>query len=171
MGEALERIDMKAHRCALRSVRAARQRATPVHNTAARNQWDNQASGGSNVGDVRKQRKCQNVEWDVAGAETCKQRLCGVVLVFLTYGWDILAGVVGGWSQTPDRSHLSSPCDRCVDGTTKQSAGLSERGLALTDVSATVSVPPTGGGSPSRHPCGLWASEQAAAQLPMTPCN
>ena len=25
--------------------------------------------------------------------------------------------------------------------------------------------------SPSRHPCGLAASEQAAAQLPMTPCN
>ena len=62
MGEALERIDMKAHRCASRGVRAAMQRATPVHNTAARNQSDNQTSGGSNVGDVRKQRMYQNAE-------------------------------------------------------------------------------------------------------------
>ena len=83
-----------------------------------------------------------------------------------------LSEAVGGCSQTAHQSRLPElPCDRCVDGTTKQSAGLSERGLALTEVSAIVSVPPTGGGSPSRHPCGLVASEQAAAQLPMTPCN
>ena len=120
---------------------------------------------------VGSHERTQNVEQFIARAETCKQSFRGAVVVQHIYAQVMLTGVVGGRSQTAHRSHLSSPCDRCVDGTTKRSAGLTGRGLTLAEVSATVSVPPTGGGSPSRHPCGLAASEQAAAQLPMTPCN
>ena len=41
-------------------------------------------------------------------AEICKQSSRGAVLTLLTYGWDILAGVVVPANQTAHRSHLSS---------------------------------------------------------------
>ena len=117
---------------------------------------------------------CRNRPMRVQGISSCGNlqtkllRCCGGA-AYLCTGY---AHWSSGWAQpnSPPQSP-ELPCDRCIDGTTKQSAGLSERGLALTEESATVSDLATGGGSPSGQPCGLAASEQAAAQLPMTPCN
>ena len=57
---------------------------------------------------VETHERTQNGGQFIPRATTCKQSFRGVGLMFLTYGWDILAAAVVQGSQTAHRSHLSS---------------------------------------------------------------